>query len=952
MVRMGRQESEHPLDDGFLCFRSRRFPARQGCRPSLAPRSFLFQHQFIPYRFSSKQHYFDSCHCDFPAGQQPIYHLTMSIAVPTAPVQAFAARHSAPAPAGQHPSDVDGIQWEQILRGQGFGLSASDVANRKASNHQRPAYRRPTADADVVRRKLEALAARQDTTAIPTTTIDPTSSGESRLPTSATDIGGQPSATTSADNTDLLAIMPSFAFSMPAQIVVFGINIALTTVLAIHLLFTVHYHYPLSRANWLLQVSSSIILLVMFCVGLNFLLADLMKQSHSWPFMFDYLAEELPPSNDGDWSMVKTVMYLLLRAITTVIIHVTHIQFLTLLFPSALEARLILWMLGPLALVAAGMEFTWLSPEDDVKTSDLGDAINNICNSTLTLLYSCGLLTWGGLVNRRRAWRADGGTAAFGGGAMGLAAMNVVMSFVQIRYDRLWWLPDICWTLTIWQSWLGFWWWVGSGMGIGEVEDRAEREARRKRKREKLKRRLKKEERQRLRAESAGNGVAVAEEAASEVMNGIKRLTQKITGAEGGSQQGGSTLSRRLRRTGQGPVVDEVELREVTAHQGDQAAQPEQADGQTDQDLTGIQVVDHEAVGQDGRSTSGDGTHSGSSDTNPTSSGITAPATGAAAWLARIGDMAQRHQPAFVRDRMLRLKLAHAAAARRAATEQTVVRDQVMNSNRTPGLRGMMRDAEVSSRKENTLGGSRRSSKALEESSKYDDRRSSTRRPSQATNASSRVRSASKDGHGAGAGRSQAPVLPPLTSIDGPIDGAGATTSSDPDSSTFASLSRYDSGVSPSSSTAAPAPVSPGMADRRDPFLTPSLHRTPSTGPLSIRPSSSPGPPEEPRADNTSIRARTSQDDALRDSDDGEWVEEPEMAPAAAPDRAASATHDDDDETEGQSTVRAESTVRAAAQRHGQAEEEGSEGEAGGSSSWTWRGGLRKARLQDRQVFE
>lgn len=120
-------------------------------------------------------------------------------------------------------------------------------------------------------------------------------------------------------------------------------------------------------------------------------------------------------------------------------------------------------MLGPLALAASGMEFTPLSSADDLKTSDLGDAIRNICNSTLTLLYTSALLIWGLLVNRRRAWRTDGGTAAFGGGSVGLALINTTISFVEIKYDRVWWLPNVCWTLTIWQSWLGFWWWVGSG---------------------------------------------------------------------------------------------------------------------------------------------------------------------------------------------------------------------------------------------------------------------------------------------------------------------------------------------------------------------------------------------------------------------------------------------------------------------------------------------------------
>lgn len=511
------------------------------------------------------------------------------------------------------------------------------------------------------------------------------------LPSSATTIHNQPSATSSAmSHQNLLAIMPAFAFSMPAQIIVSGINIALISVLAVHLLFTVHYHLPLSRANWILQICSAGILLVSLSVHLNAILSSLEYESHQWPFMFPYLAEGLPPG-DGSWSKVAEAFFLLMRAITTVIIHLTHIQFLTLLFPSALEARLILWMLGPLALVAAGMEFTWLSPDEDVKTSDLGDAICNICNSTLTLLYTCALMIWGGFVNRRRAWRGDGGTAAFGGGSMGLALVNTAMSFVQIRYDRLWWLPDICWTLTIWQSWLGFWWWVGAGMGIGEVEDRAERETRRRKRRERIKRKLEKEERQRKKAELA----AAAGEEGSDVLQGIKKIRNKITRDAGLKD---STLSRRGRsgRAGRADTAeaDNIELREITTHisgiDADPLVQePTPNDGLSEQTTQqtaisrseGPQIANH-----DGRTTAG----SGSSDTNLTPSAQ----TGTSGLMGKFGEMIDAYQPSFIHRRMRRLRLAHAAAARRAATEQTILRNQVLNANRKPGLRVMMFDRD------------------------------------------------------------------------------------------------------------------------------------------------------------------------------------------------------------------------------------------------------------------
>lgn len=149
---------------------------------------------------------------------------------------------------------------------------------------------------------------------------------------------------------------------------------------------------------------------------------------------------------------------------------ITHIQFLTLLYPSALEARLIFGLLGPIALASAAMTFTGLSSG---KTVQYGLILRNICNSTLSLLFTSALFLWGFYVNRRRAWRTDGGTAAFGAGALVLAVSSTAVNFLEVKVDRLSWLQHLLWSIILWQSWLGWWWWVGSGMGIGEVEVRA-----------------------------------------------------------------------------------------------------------------------------------------------------------------------------------------------------------------------------------------------------------------------------------------------------------------------------------------------------------------------------------------------------------------------------------------------------------------------------------------------
>lgn len=113
---------------------------------------------------------------------------------------------------------------------------------------------------------------------------------------------------------------------------------------------------------------------------------------------------------------------------------------------------------------------------------DLGDAIRNVFSSCLLLIFGLSLCIWGFLVNRRRAWRLDGGTGVFGMGALGLAFVTTASSFVAVKEEHIDWLQHLIWAAVLWQTWLGWWWWVGAGMGIGEVEDIMERAIRKRRK--------------------------------------------------------------------------------------------------------------------------------------------------------------------------------------------------------------------------------------------------------------------------------------------------------------------------------------------------------------------------------------------------------------------------------------------------------------------------------------
>lgn len=135
-------------------------------------------------------------------------------------------------------------------------------------------------------------------------------------------IGGQPSPTSTSTSDPLLALMPDFAFSMPAQVVVHGVNLALVAILSIHLLFTIHYHFPLSKRNYTLQIGSSLMLLISVSVQIHSIFDILKKKSMIWPYMFSYIGIQIPPQ-DGTWTEVQTVFYLLMRALTTALVHVS-----------------------------------------------------------------------------------------------------------------------------------------------------------------------------------------------------------------------------------------------------------------------------------------------------------------------------------------------------------------------------------------------------------------------------------------------------------------------------------------------------------------------------------------------------------------------------------------------------------------------------------------------------
>ncbi|KAK7472418.1 hypothetical protein VKT23_000532 [Stygiomarasmius scandens] len=290
-----------------------------------------------------------------------------------------------------------------------------------------------------------------------------------------------------------LRFKPEFARSLPIQILVIGIVLTLVAVLLIHIIFTAQYHWPLAPVNYILQLSGVITLLISLIATLHVVLSTALSESEKWPYMLSYIAVNVPPMDLGDdddskpsWSLAERATWLIMNATVSGLIQITHIQFLTLLYPSRLEGRLIFCLLGPLAVVAAVMQLIPINTE--YEGAVITSAIRNVCNATLSLLFTAALFLWGLLVNRRQAWRTDGGTAVFGAAALVLALASTALNCLYVpREEEYVWLPGLMWAVVLWQSFLGWWWWVGAGSGhtaedvVEEVLRRGEKISRKRR---------------------------------------------------------------------------------------------------------------------------------------------------------------------------------------------------------------------------------------------------------------------------------------------------------------------------------------------------------------------------------------------------------------------------------------------------------------------------------------
>jgi hypothetical protein len=318
-----------------------------------------------------------------------------------------------------------------------------------------------------------------------------------------------------------LEFRPAFARSLPVQILLTGVVLTLVAVLFIHLIFTAQYHWPLAPVNYVLQLSGVTTLLISLIATLHVVLSATFTESEKWPYMLSYIAVNVPPLDyeldTDEWNVAERATWLVMNASTSGLIQVClELIFLfyfdiptdyshTISHPSVpitpggqayfCLARFVdshshvenvlnyVYNAGPLAIVAAVMQLLPIHGSADVNV--VASAIKNVCNATLSLLFTAALFIWGLLVNRRQAWRTDGGTAAFGAAALTLAIVSTALNFLYVpREEEYVWLPSLMWAVVLWQSFLGWWWWVGAGSGSGlagedDLQEKLEREAKR-----------------------------------------------------------------------------------------------------------------------------------------------------------------------------------------------------------------------------------------------------------------------------------------------------------------------------------------------------------------------------------------------------------------------------------------------------------------------------------------
>jgi hypothetical protein len=275
-----------------------------------------------------------------------------------------------------------------------------------------------------------------------------------------------------------------------------------------------------------------------------------------------------------------------------------------------------------MAIVAAVMQLIPIQTNTSVNL--VASAIRNVCNATLSLLFTAALFVWGLLVKREQAWRTDGGTAAFGAAALMLAVVSTALNFLYIpREEEYVWLPSLMWAVILWQNFLGWWWWVGAGSASNvESRERVEEMMRKQAKKSLREKRRKEKSEQRKRARKQQNSTSVWQD-----LTGIFGMSSKTP-----ASRGNATNSNRPNLQSDGEITDDPQSNPIGSRRSSFDANPDS-------------------------STSPPTQRRGYASSTASSSGLTSATL-------------PRAVPGFIHRWYARLRVAHTAAARQQAVER------------------------------------------------------------------------------------------------------------------------------------------------------------------------------------------------------------------------------------------------------------------------------------------
>jgi hypothetical protein len=124
----------------------------------------------------------------------------------------------------------------------------------------------------------------------------------------------------------MLQYRPPFIRSLPVQVLITGIIVALVAVLFIHLLVTFQYHWNLAPINYVLQLASVLSLLISLVASLHVMFQSTIEESLHWPYMLSYIAVDLPPLDptltDPLWPTSQLAAWYIMDATTSGLIQV------------------------------------------------------------------------------------------------------------------------------------------------------------------------------------------------------------------------------------------------------------------------------------------------------------------------------------------------------------------------------------------------------------------------------------------------------------------------------------------------------------------------------------------------------------------------------------------------------------------------------------------------------